>query len=171
VNTNNHGTYRMIRAFGPLLKEQSRFLVVASGFGSLKNLPVNLHPRFDTRTKSLEDIEQIMDRYVELVETEQAQTQGWPEWINIPSKVAQVASTRIMARLMEKEARRKGILINAVCPGLVDTAASRPWFADMSSAQSPAQAAQDVVWLATLPPGTSTPYGELIQHRSVLSWN
>jgi NAD(P)-dependent dehydrogenase (short-subunit alcohol dehydrogenase family) len=111
-----------------------------------------------------------MDHYVQLVETGLAQAHGWPEWINIPSKIAQVASTRIMARLMSEEVHRKGILINAVCPGLVDTGASRPWFDDMSSAQSPAQAAVDVVWLATLPPGTLAPHGELVQHRTVLPW-
>jgi carbonyl reductase 1 len=59
---------------------------------------------------------------------------------------------------------------NAVCPGMVDTDASRPWFDDMSSAQSPAQAAGDVVWLATLPPRTEAPYGELVQHREILPW-
>jgi carbonyl reductase 1 len=170
VNTNNHGTFRMLRAFGPLLKEHSRCLVVASGFGSLKNLPTSLHDEFDTATKSLEDIERLMDRYAQLVATGQAQVHGWPDWINIPSKIAQVASTRILARSLGEAARRKGILINAVCPGLVDTDASRPWFEDMSSAQSPDQAAVDVIWLATLPPGTLAPHGELVQHRTVLPW-
>jgi len=170
VNTNNHGTYRMIRAFGPILKENARFIVVASGFGSLRNLPTDLHEKFNVATKSLEDIEEVMDEYVHLVETNQVKSLGWPEWINIPSKIAQVASTKIMARQMKKEAARRGILINAVCPGLVATEASRPWFDDMSSAQSPAQAAVDVVWLATLPPRVEAPYGELVQHRKILPW-
>ncbi|MBN2001908.1 MAG: SDR family NAD(P)-dependent oxidoreductase [Anaerolineae bacterium] len=170
INTNNHGTFRMIRAFGPLLKDNARFLVVASGFGTLPNLPADLHEKFDIQTRSLEDIEQLMDEYVHLVETNRAKAHGWPEWINIPSKVAQVASTKIMARLVKDEMSRRGILINAVCPGLVDTDASRPWFTDMSSAQSPAQAAVDVVWLATFPPGVGTPYGELVQHREILPW-
>jgi carbonyl reductase 1 len=170
INTNNHGTFRMIRAFGPILKDHARFLVVASAFGSLRNLSPRLHERFDVVTRSLEDIENLMDEYVDLVETGQAKVHQWPEWINVSSKVAQVASAKIMARLMREEASRRGILINAVCPGMVDTEASRPWFADMSSAQTPAQAAVDVVWLATLPPRTKTPYGELVQHREILPW-
>jgi carbonyl reductase 1 len=170
VNTNNHGTYRMIREFGPLLKDNARFIVVASAFGKLRNLSPSLHTGFDVTTRSLEDIERLMDEYIHLVETDQAKAHGWPEWINVPSKVAQVASTKIMARIMIKEAKTRGILINAVCPGMVDTDASRPWFTDMSSAQSPAQAAVDVIWLATLPPRTEAPYGELVQHREVLPW-
>jgi carbonyl reductase 1 len=170
VNTNNHGTFRMIRAFGPMLRDNARFLVVASAFGSLQSLSPNLHSKFDVTTQSLEDIEHVMDDYVRLVEAGQAEAHHWPGWINIASKVAQVASTKIMARLMREEASRRGILINAVCPGLIDTDASRPWFDDMSSAQSPSQAARDVIWLATLPPGTDTPYGELVQHRKVLPW-
>jgi NAD(P)-dependent dehydrogenase (short-subunit alcohol dehydrogenase family) len=172
IDTNNHGTFRMIRAFGPLLRDNGRFIVVASAFGALKNLPSSLHDKFDTATLTLPDVEKIMDEYVRLVETGRAKDAGWPEWINIPSKVAQVASMRIMARLMKDEAATRGILIDAVCPGMVDTDASRPWFdeATMAAAKSPLQAAVDVVWLATLPAGAKAPYGELVQYRQVLPW-
>ena len=170
VNTNNHGTFRMIHTFGPLLRDNARFIVIASGFGSLRNLPPSLHDKFDIATRSLNDIEKVMDEHTHLVETGQAESHSWPEWINIPSKIAQVASTKVMARLMRDEASRRGILINAACPGLIDTEASRPWFEDMSSAQSPSQAAEDVLWLATLEPGTELPFGELVQHREILPW-
>jgi carbonyl reductase 1 len=40
---------------------------------------------------------------------------------------------------------RNGTLIAAVSPGLVDTAASRPWFAVFSQARTPAQAAAAVL--------------------------
>jgi hypothetical protein len=63
-----------------------------------------------------------MDDYVHLVEAGQAEARHWPEWINVPSKVAQVASTKIMARLMREEASRRGILINPACPGPIS-----PW--------------------------------------------
>ena len=62
-----------------------------------------------------------------------------------------------------------GRLIVAVCPGLVDTRASRPWFADMSQAQSPDEAAVNVVNLAT---AAIEPWmnGELVQHGRILPW-
>jgi carbonyl reductase 1 len=171
IDTNNHGTHRIINSFAPLLRDGGRFLVVASGFGTLRNLQPVHHPSFDVVRCSLQEIERLMDRYVELVEAGRDQEQQWPDWINIPSKVAQVASVKILAREMRDDARRRGILINAVCPGLVDTDASRPWFDDMSSAQSPDQAAVDLIGLATLPVTAQEPYGELVQHHQVLAWS
>ncbi|GAA1144713.1 NAD(P)-dependent dehydrogenase (short-subunit alcohol dehydrogenase family) [Kitasatospora gansuensis] len=169
VDTNNHGTYRMIKAFVPLLNDGARFVVVASSFGSVRNLPSKLHDRFDERKVTLEEIEQSMDEYAGLVQDGQAKIKGWPDWINVPSKVGQVASVRVLARSLEDAADRD-ILVAAACPGLVDTAASRPWFGDMSAALSPDQAAEDVLWLALAAPGSREGHGELVQHRRVLPY-
>ncbi|MFC4913958.1 SDR family NAD(P)-dependent oxidoreductase [Actinomadura gamaensis] len=168
VDTNNHGTHRMIEAFGPLLNDGARFVVVASAFGTLESLDPRLHALFDTDRMSLDDVADVMNRYVDAVEAGRAAAEGWPDWINVPSKVGQVASVRVTARQWAEEAARRDILINAACPGLVDTDASRPWFDDMSQAASPDQAAVDVLWLALLPAGTREPYGELVQYRKVL---
>ena len=61
-------------------------------------------------------------------------------------------------------------MIAALCPGLIDTDASRPWFADMSEAQTPAQAAAWPVELAlgeTFDPAFN---GELVQFGKILPW-
>jgi carbonyl reductase 1 len=171
IDTNNHGTYRMITAFWPLLRDNGRFIVVASAFGSLRYLPAHLHGRFNTEAASLEDNETVMDDYTALVESGKAAEEGWPPSVNIASKIGQVAAVRIAARLHRGQARSRGILINAACPGLIDTDASRPWFQDMSQAQSPDEAAVDVLWLATLPAGTTEPYGELVQHKAILPFH
>jgi carbonyl reductase 1 len=168
VDTNNHGTLQMIKGFGPLLNDGARFIVVASSFGTLASLDPRLHHLFDVDRMSLADLAKVIDDYAAEVETGLAAAQGWPAWINPPSKVAQVAAVKVWAREFADEAARRDILVNAACPGLVDTDASRPWFDDMSGALSPDEAAADVLWLATLPPGTREPYGELVQHRKVL---
>ncbi|HEY1177759.1 MAG TPA: SDR family NAD(P)-dependent oxidoreductase [Phytomonospora sp.] len=168
VDTNNHGTNRMLKAFVPLLRDGGRYVVVASFFGSLTQLDPRLHGRFDTDTMSLEDVAAVMDGYRAAVGDGTATGEGWPDWINVPSKVGQVASMRVMARELADDAR--GIVINAACPGLVDTPASRPWFADMSKAKSADEAAEDVLWLALLPKAAREPYGELVQYRTVVPW-
>lgn len=168
VETNNHGTHRMLEHFLPILAPGGRLVVVASSFGRLKHLPEHLHAGFEA--DSLAAVEVVMAGYVAAVRAGTAAAEGWPEWINVASKIGQVAAARIAARTAAAGRPGDGILVNAVCPGLVDTDASRPWFADMSKAQSPAQAAVDVLWLATLPDGTPAPSGELVQFRKVLAW-
>jgi hypothetical protein len=53
----------MIRAFGPILNEDARFIVVASGFGRLRQLREDLRPRFDTAVMTMEDLEKILAEY------------------------------------------------------------------------------------------------------------
>jgi carbonyl reductase 1 len=164
VNTNNLGTTRMIRAFGPLLRPDARFLVVASAFGSLRRLADPLPGLFDTDTMVLDDVDRVMLDYVDLVEAGRAGAAGWPAWINVPSKIGQVAAARIFAR-----DNRSAAYIGAVCPGLVDTDASRPWFDDMSTALSPTDAARDLVRLAVAAVQPEF-RGQLVQHGRIISW-
>lgn len=95
VDTNNHGTIRMIKAFVPLLRDGSRFIVVASSFGTLASLDPRLHPIFDVGRMSLADVEQVLDDYVHVVESGRAAAEGWPDWINPASKVGQVAAVKV----------------------------------------------------------------------------
>ena len=98
-----------------------------------------------------------MDDYAAAVKTGRAAAPGWPAWINPPSKAGQAAAVSVRARELADEAARRDILVNAACPGLVDTDASRPWFDDTSGALSPDDAATDVLWPATLPPAPASP--------------
>ena len=48
--------------------------------------------------------------------------------MNVPSKIGQVATTRSFARRYANDsARRSGVLINALCPGLTRTEATAPF--------------------------------------------
>ncbi len=58
----------------------------------------------------------------------------------------------------------------SLCPGLIDTDASRPWFDDMSAAQTPAEAAAWPVELALSSTFDPALYGELVQFGKVLPW-
>ncbi len=88
----------------------------------------------------------------------------------MPSKVAQVAAVRAVAAGRREKDLADGTLIAAVCPGMVDTATSRPWFSDYSRAQSPAQAAEallDLVFAERVDPAL---YGELVRFGEALDW-
>jgi NAD(P)-dependent dehydrogenase (short-subunit alcohol dehydrogenase family) len=169
VETNNLGTTRMLRAFSPLLRPGGRLLVVASDFGRLRSLPERLHARFDTDRMSLDDVDATMIAWRDAVLDGTAAIEGWPDWINIPSKVGQVAAVRVLARECRPAATPNGTLIAAVCPGLIDTAASRPWFHDMSAALTPTEAAVAPLRLALDPVRPET-YGELVQFGHIRPW-
>jgi carbonyl reductase 1 len=170
VDTNNLGTTRALRAFSPVLRPGGRLLVVASGFGTLRELPAQLHARFDTDTMTLDDVDAVMLAWRDAVVESRAAEEGWPDWINIPSKVGQVAAVRVLARERQEADAANGTLVAAVCPGLVDTAASRPWFEDMSQAQTPEQAAVALLRLALEAEPDKRFYGGLVQFGKVLPW-
>lgn len=169
VATNNLGTTGVLRAFGPLLRPGGRLLVVASSFGSLRRLPAALHQSFDTDAMTLDDLDAVMLAWRDAVIEGRAAEEGWPDWINVPSKVGQVAAVRVLAHERRADDTPAGTLIAAVCPGLIDTDASRPWFDDMSGAQSPTAAAAAPLRLA-LEPVDRRFYGELVQFGRIIPW-
>mmetsp|Transcript_4186 Transcript_4186/g.8041 ORF Transcript_4186/g.8041 Transcript_4186/m.8041 type:complete len:282 (+) Transcript_4186:36-881(+) len=166
INTNNLGTTRMVRHFAPLMAQGSHFLIVASGFGSLTRLDKSKHALFDVSKCSLDDIDKVMLDYAEDVKLKRDVEKKWPEWINVPSKVGQVAVAKILAQ--DADMLKRNVLVHAVCPGLIDTAASRPWFADMSKAATPDEAAVDFTWL--IQNRFKKFHGVLVKNREAWPW-
>jgi len=172
IDTNNFGTTRIIKAFYPLARDNSKFIIVASSFGTLNKLDKTLHHIFDVSQMDLDDVDRVMNEYVTLVKEGTAGQHGWPEWMNIPSKIGQVASMKILGRMMRKEqAKERNISVLAVCPGLMDTEASRPWFKDMSQAKQPDDAAGDLLWIASQQEWSEERYGVLLQYRKLIPWS
>ncbi|TCC27459.1 SDR family NAD(P)-dependent oxidoreductase [Kribbella speibonae] len=168
VDVANLGAQHVLRAFGPILRPGGRLIVVASSLGTLAQLPQQLWDRFDGA--SLEDVEKVVEEWRTAVHDGTAQAQGWPEWINLPSKVAQVAAVRAVAAERRERDLAENTLVASVCPGLVDTRASRPWFEDFSQAKSPADAVvpiADLILAGTVDPAR---YGELVRDGEVLTW-
>jgi NAD(P)-dependent dehydrogenase (short-subunit alcohol dehydrogenase family) len=168
VDVANLGAQYMLRAFGPILRPGGRLIVVASSLGTLEQLPAALWSRFDGA--SLEDVEKVVEEWRTAVHDGTATDQGWPEWINLPSKVAQVAAVRAVANERRARDLASGTLVASVCPGLVDTRASRPWFEDFSDAKSPADAVQPIADLILSDHVDPAQYGELIRDGEVVAW-
>jgi len=168
VDVANLGAQHVVRAFGPILRPGGRLIVVASSLGTLAQLPEELWDRFDGA--SLEDVEKVVEEWRTAVHDGSAQQQGWPEWINLPSKVAQVAAVRAVAAERRERDLAENTLVASVCPGLVDTRASRPWFDDFSQAKSPAEAVVPIADLILADGVDPSRYGELIRDGEVLPW-
>ena len=167
AEVNNSGTTRMMRAFTPLLRDGGRFIVVASSLGTLRHLAPVLHDRFDGLA-SLDDVDEQVAAWRDAVKDGSARSGAWPGFINIPSKIAQVAAVRALAARRRSEDARRGILLAAVCPGMINTPTSALWW-DVGDAPTPAQAAVSLLDLA-LGPVDPAHYGELVRHGRVIPW-
>ncbi|WP_107654083.1 SDR family NAD(P)-dependent oxidoreductase [Nocardia suismassiliense] len=169
IDVSNTATHAVLRSFGPILRPGGRLLVVASTLGALGHLPERLRPLFDGAT--LDQVEEAVESWRSAIHSKTAQEVGWPRWLNVPSKVAQVAAVRAVAAERRDSDLASGTLVAAVCPGMVDTATSRPWFSDFSHAQTPAEAARAVLDLALTPGVDPALYGELVRFGQVVPWH
>lgn len=171
VETNNLAATRMLRAFAPRLRPGGRLIIVASALGTLDKLDPRITGRFaQAATEDLDAIDDLVESWREAVHDGRAEDEGYGTWLNIPSKVAQVAAVRALASERRAADLADNRLLMALCPGLIDTDASRPWFEDMSAAQTPAEAAAWPVQLALSPSFEPAFYGELVQFGKVLPW-
>jgi NAD(P)-dependent dehydrogenase (short-subunit alcohol dehydrogenase family) len=160
VETNNLGTTNVLRGFAPLLRDGGRLLVVASRAGSLRALAPALHSRFQNLA-SLDDVDRAVCRWRDAVRSGRAPGQAWPAWINIPSKIGQVAAVRALAAQRRAEDLSRGILIASISPGLIDTGASRAWL-DLTDAPQPDDVAGPLIDFALDPAVDESLYGELV---------
>ena len=167
TEVNNFGTTRVLRAFAPLLRDGGRIIVVASSFGTLYYLAPVLHDRFDGLS-SLDEVDKQVAAWRDAVKDSSARAGAWPGFVNIPSKIGQVAAVRTLARQRRHDDTARGILLASACPGMMNTPTSAMWW-DVSGAPSPADAAPALLDLALQPvkPGH---YGELVRNGHVLPW-
>lgn len=171
ADTSNFATTRMLRAFAPRLSPGGRLIIVASALGTLDKLDGRVAGRFArAANEDLAAVDALVANWRQAVHDGRACDDGYGTWLNIPSKVAQVAAVRALARERRAADLAENKLLMALCPGLIDTDASRPWFEDMSAAQTPTEAAAWPVRLALGPTFDPAFYGELVQFGKVLSW-
>ncbi|MFF1822893.1 SDR family NAD(P)-dependent oxidoreductase [Kribbella sp. NPDC058245] len=167
TEVNNFGTTRLLRSFVPMLRDDGRLLVVASSLGTLQYLAPVLHHHFDNLT-DLDAVDREVAGWRDAVKDGTARATAWPGFANIPSKIAQVAAVRTLAALRHDEDVARGILLAAVCPGMMNTPTSALWW-DVSTAPTPAEAAVPLLELA-LGPADPEHYGQLLRHGKVLPW-
>ncbi|MET8864807.1 SDR family NAD(P)-dependent oxidoreductase [Nonomuraea sp. NPDC004580] len=168
TEVSNFGTTRLLRAFLPLLRDGGRLLVVASSLGTLHHLAPALHGHFDGLS-SLDEVDEQVASWRDAIKDGSARAGAWPMFINIPSKIAQVAAVRVLAEQRRAEDARRGILLAAVCPGMMNTPTSGLWW-DVSSAALPADAAVPLLDLAT-GPFNPAHYGLLLRHGHPVPWS
>ncbi|SDJ44867.1 SDR family NAD(P)-dependent oxidoreductase [Nonomuraea jiangxiensis] len=169
IDVANVATHTILRSYGPVLRPGGRLIVVASSLGTLGHLDPRLHRLFDG--VPLDRVESAVESWRGAIHAGTLDAAGWPHWINVPSKVAQVAAVRAVAAERRERDLATGTLVASVCPGMVDTRASRPWFSDYGHAQTPERAARAVLDLVLAEDVDPVLYGELIRFGKVVPWH
>jgi hypothetical protein len=146
-------------------------VVVASALGTLDKLDARVRGRFaEAAADDLDAVDRLVEDWRAAVRAGRAEAEGFGPSLNVLSKASQVAAVRAYARPRQEQDARDGTLVVSLCPGLIDTDASRPWFEDMSTAQTTAEAAAWPVELVLGSPDVAAWHGELVQFGRVLPW-
>lgn len=171
ADTSNRATTHVLRAFAPRMRPGGRLIVVANALGTLDKLDPRVRPLYAAAADAdLDAVDRLVEQWRTAVLDGRAADKGFGTWLNIPSKVAQVVAVRALAGQRRASDLQHDVLLAALCPGLIDTPASRPWFEDMSQAQTPKAAARWPVELALSATTDPAVYGELVQLGRVVDW-
>jgi len=148
LGTNYFGTLRVCQRFLPLLRAGGRVVNVSStvGVSALRRMSAARRQQFLASDLTIDALSAIMTSFIDDVKADRWQAQGWPKTAYGVSKVGMSMLTRILAR----DNKTSGVLINACCPGYVRTDMAGP-----SASKSPAEGAETPVFLALAPAGTA----------------
>lgn len=115
---NYYGLGAVTRAVLPLVRDGGRVVNIASMIGKLNKYSPEVTSAFrEARTE--DDVSALMERYSKAVHAGTHERDGWPSSAYAVSKAGAIGLTLAIAREQEKEGR--GVLVNACCPGYVNT--------------------------------------------------
>ncbi|XP_067676751.1 carbonyl reductase [NADPH] 1-like [Haliotis asinina] len=165
MKVNFWANLNVCKAFFPLLRPHARVVNVTSMLASsaLNRCAQALKERFTSPDITLTELESLMEKFENDVSSG-TYSQTWPETAYGVSKIGITTMSLIQQRVLDREGKTD-VVVNACCPGWCRT--------DMGGQSAPDSAeegADTIVYLATLPPETMSPRGELVTHRKIKPW-
>jgi len=163
LRCNYWGTLSACNALYPILRSHARVVNVSS-FVSVVALN-KCSPDLQNKLRGCQTIDELskyMTKFVEDTKKGMHKEQGWPETAYGISKTGVTLMSAIQQRDIDTDKSRTDIIINACCPGYVDT--------DMSSHKGPKtidQGADTPLYLALLASNVTQPRGKFLSDREV----
>ncbi|KAL3121944.1 hypothetical protein niasHT_001943 [Heterodera trifolii] len=125
IGVNYYGTKLVTDQLGPLIRDGGRIVnvcsqmgVMGSQIGVMGNLYKQaLIDQFKRDDFTLNDIDTFVEEYKKLAHADKRKEGGYPESAYCVSKAAEIALSVLQAR----EFAKRNIVVNACCPGYVDT--------------------------------------------------
>ncbi|XP_058517637.1 carbonyl reductase [NADPH] 3 isoform X1 [Ochotona princeps] len=167
MKTNFFATRSVCTELLPIMKPHGRVVNISSLQGSkaLEDCSEDLREKFRCETLSEGDLVDLMKKFVEDTRNEVHEKEGWPDSAYGVSKLGVTVLSRILARRLDEKRKADRILLNACCPGWMQTDA-----AGDDGCRTVEEAAETPVYLALLPPDATEPQGQLVCDKVVQNW-
>jgi carbonyl reductase 1 len=124
LHTNYYGSLAMTQDILPLIRPGGRLVNLCSMSGHLSKYSSTLKEAFISASKkSVPACTALMEKFTRDVEAGKEKAEGWPSAAYAVSKAGEIAFTKVIAQ--EEEKKGRGVLINACCPGYVNTDMSK----------------------------------------------
>ncbi|XP_067663237.1 carbonyl reductase [NADPH] 1-like [Haliotis asinina] len=164
--TNFWATLDVCRILFPLLRPHARVVNVSSlrSHTAITKCSAAIQGRFKDPSLTMDGLEKIMQEFVDAAKAGNHTDQGFCDMAYGMSKIG----VTVMSFIQDREIRedyREDIVINACTPGYVAT--------DMTSHKGTKtidEGADTLVYLALLPPNTTSPRGDFVKDRTIYKW-
>jgi len=159
IGINYYGTKTASKHLVPLIRDGGRLVNVCSTMGVMKGRYSDaLINKFRGGNYTEKDIDHFAEEYKKYAKEGTRKENGYPESAYCVSKASEIAYTL----LQHEQLKGKGIVVNACCPGFVDT--------DMTNhkgTKTIEEGADTPIYLAI---GADAPQGKFVRDRSVMEW-
>lgn len=120
LETNYYGSLEATQDLLPLLRPGGRMVNVCSMVGKLNKYSDEIRDAFLRASRTdVPAVTAIMERFQAAVADGKETEAGFPSAAYAVSKAGETAFTKVVA--MEEQKRGRGVLVNACCPGYVNT--------------------------------------------------
>jgi carbonyl reductase 1 len=162
LQTNYYGTLAATQDLLPLIRPGGRLVNLCSMAGNLNKYSPALTKAFLSASKtSVSACSELMEKFTADVAAGKEKAEGWPSAAYAVSKAGEIAFTKVIA--MEAEKSGKDVLINACCPGYVNTDMTKG-----NGTKTLDQGAKTPVMLALADLGGKS--GGFWQHERMVEW-
>lgn len=162
LHTNYYGTLEATQIVLPLIRQGGRLVNVTSMAGKLNKYTPELREAFISASKSgVADCTSLMGDFTKAVQQGNEKQLGWPSAAYAVSKAGATAFTKAIAA--EEDKKGRGVLVNACCPGYVNTDMTKG-----NGVKTPDEGAKTPVMLALEDIGGTS--GGFWQSEKIIEW-